>query len=110
MNIGLAKEKVLELIQKLYSALCKRRTFNVLGRAGMGVLYILPSTNFEWENTCQTMMSKLLERWPMSLCGGDLTCSTTGKRAVSIRYRTRRFYESFRESKNIRSNSIFINE
>jgi len=73
LNIGLAKEKVLELA-KNYIPPSARDDIQVLGRAGMGVLYSAIN-EFRMGEYMSDYDVEIARRIAYVLCGGDLTSS-----------------------------------
>ncbi len=71
MNIGLAKEKVLDLA-KNYIPPAARQDINVLGRAGMGVLYSAIN-EFRMGEYMSDYDVEIARKIAYVMCGGDLT-------------------------------------
>jgi 3-hydroxyacyl-CoA dehydrogenase len=71
MNIGLAKDKVLELA-KNYIPPTAREDINVLGRAGMGVLYSAIN-EFRMGEYMSDYDVEIARKIAYVMCGGDLT-------------------------------------
>jgi 3-hydroxyacyl-CoA dehydrogenase len=71
MNIGLAKEKVLDLA-KNYIPPAARQDINVLGKAGMGVLYSAIN-EFRMGEYMSDYDVEIARKIAYVMCGGDLT-------------------------------------
>ncbi|MDG1761792.1 MAG: 3-hydroxyacyl-CoA dehydrogenase/enoyl-CoA hydratase family protein [Flavobacteriaceae bacterium] len=71
MNIGLAKDKVLEL-SKNYIPPSPRKDINVLGRAGMGILYSAIN-EFRMGEYMSDYDVEIARKIAYVICGGDLT-------------------------------------
>jgi 3-hydroxyacyl-CoA dehydrogenase len=71
MNIGLAKDKVLEL-SKNYIPPSTRKDINVLGRAGMGILYSAIN-EFRMGEYMSDYDVEIARKIAYVICGGDLT-------------------------------------
>jgi 3-hydroxyacyl-CoA dehydrogenase len=71
MNIGIAKEKVLELA-KNYIPPSFRKDINVLGRAGMGILYSAIN-EFRMGEYMSDYDVEIAQKIAYVICGGDLT-------------------------------------
>jgi 3-hydroxyacyl-CoA dehydrogenase len=71
MNIGLAKEKVIELAQN-YTAPSLREDIQVLGRAGMSVLYSAIN-EFRMGEYMSDYDVEIAQKIAYVMCGGDLT-------------------------------------